>query len=253
MIRVVLVAGLLSAGLVAGAQADGWKGVGELGFALSRGNSRSENLNARLAFDFEDETWKHNVYALALRTKGEVSVVEVIPGSSPVRTQTVDRLQLSANRYEVGASSGYKLSELSYLAGSLRYENDDFAPYQNQLTVAASYGRYLIKSEQTELNFEIGPGFRRAKLLNGDNDSSFIVRGLVNYKTQLTETTQLFDTLLIERGSDNTFLQNDLGVAVKVSDALALKTAFQLRRNSDVPVGIEKTDKLLTTNLVYNF
>ena len=39
---------------VADASASGWTGTGELGFALSRGNARSESLNTRLAFARED-------------------------------------------------------------------------------------------------------------------------------------------------------------------------------------------------------
>ena len=52
---------------------DRWTGTGELGLALSRGNSRSENLNAKLAFGYEDDRWTHSIGASALRAKGEVS------------------------------------------------------------------------------------------------------------------------------------------------------------------------------------
>jgi putative salt-induced outer membrane protein len=219
----------------------GWTGVGELGLAISRGNARSETVNAKLAFDFADEQFKHNVYANIVRNKGEV----VVAG--------VEEFELSANRFELGASSGYKLSDRSYLSGSLRYENDDFAAFEHQTTVAVSYGYEAIKSEQTKLNLEIGPGFRRAKLIGNGTESNLIVRGFADYAHQLTETTQLIDTFLVEAGSDNTSLQNDLGVAVKVSDALALKTTLQIRHNTDVSPGNVKTDRLLTTNLVYSF
>lgn len=221
--------------------AESWKGVGELGLAIARGNARSETVNAKLAFDFEDERYKHNVYASVVRNKGEV----VVDG--------VEEFELSANRYELGASSGYKLSERSYLSGSLRYENDDFAAFEHQTTVAASFGYQAIKSDATQLSLELGPGYRRAELVSGTTDSSLIVRGHLNWSHQLTETTQLIDTLLVEAGEDNTFIKNEIGAAVKVSDALALKTTLQLRHNTDVAPGIDKTDRLLTTNLVYSF
>ena len=48
-------------------------------------------------------------------------------------------------------------------------------------------------------------------------------------------------------------MQNDLGVAVKMSDAFAVKVGFQLRHNSDVAPSLKKTDRLFTTNLVYSF
>lgn len=242
MSKTILGAALLACAFTATElHAESWKGVGELGLAISRGNSKSETVNGKLSFDFEDERFKHNVYGKIVRNKGEV----VVDGA--------EEFKLSANRYELGGASGYKLNERSYLSGSLRYENDDFAAFEHQTTVAASYGYQAIKTDATKLALELGPGFRRAKLISGETESNLIVRGYLDYSHQLTETTQLIDTLLVEAGSDNTLLQNDLGVAVKVSDALALKTTLQVRHNTDVAPGTVKTDRQLTTNLVYSF
>ena len=69
----------------------------------------------------------------------------------------------------------------------------------------------------------------------------------------LTETTELTNAFLVEAGSDNTFVQNELGVSVKINSSLALKTALQTRHNTDVKPGIDKTDTLFTTNLVFGF
>jgi putative salt-induced outer membrane protein len=231
----------LAALLVSGsALADGWKGAGELGLALSRGNSETESVNAKLGFTLEDEQWKHALGLAILRQKGEAAGAE--------------DLVLTANRYELSGSSGYKFDERSYLNGSLRYENDDFAPFEYQAIAALSYGYFAIKSDATELLFEAGPGYRRFKeVASGDTDGELILRGFMGFKHVLTETTSFENTLLIEAGSDNTFAQNDAGLVVKMSDALALKAGLQLRHNTDVAPGLEKTDSLFTTNLVYNF
>ena len=47
---------------------------------------------------------------------------------------------LTANRYEGGASAGYKLDERSYIVGALRYENDDFSPFDYQAVASIGYG-----------------------------------------------------------------------------------------------------------------
>jgi putative salt-induced outer membrane protein len=78
------------------------------------------------------------------------------------------------------------------------------------------------------------------------------VRGKLEYKQALTGNTQLYNTLLMESGSDNTFAQNDTGVTVAMNEAFALKAGVQLRHNTDVGPGIEKTDTLTTLNLVYD-
>src|SRR6478735_3062334 len=110
----IAVAVLAATPLVASADGE-WKGSGELGFAASRGNSKSENLNAKLNFSMEDDTWKDNFYATALRSKGNVKVATVDGNGQVI---AVDDYQTTANRYELGASAGYKLDERSYIVGA---------------------------------------------------------------------------------------------------------------------------------------
>ena len=242
----ILAAALLSAAPYA-AQANDWTGTGELGLALARGNARSENLNGKLAFATEDARWKHSYYASVLRAKGEV-VGDFDGDGTPE-----EEFELNANRYELGASSALKVNEISSWVAALRYENDDFAPFSHQSTFSIGYGHQFIASDTTSFRGEIGPGYRRAKdAITGDTSSDAIARGLLDFKHKLTGNTELFNTFLVEAGSDNTFMQNDFGVAVAMNEAFALKAGIQLRNNSDVAPGLDKTDTLTTVNLVYN-
>ncbi|MCK9539653.1 DUF481 domain-containing protein [Dokdonella sp.] len=243
---------------------DSWSGAGELGFAATRGNTRSENLNAKLQFGKEDQTWKDNFYLTALRSKGEVKTTSVIDGK-PVTTTAYD---LTANRYEAGASIGYKLDERSYVVGALRYENDDFSSYEYQAVLSLGYGYTLYKTPSTELAAEVGPGYKRSQpvdvygpeVVDGvpvkhsfDSEGELVGRGLVTWKHKFNASTRFVNTLLVEAGSDNTFLQNDAGLQVDMNSRLALKVGYQVRYNTDVAPGIDKTDQLMTTNLVYKF
>ena len=85
------------------------------------------------------------------------------------------------------------------------------------------------------------------------SEGEVIGRGLLAYKHAFTDTTAFVDTLLVEAGSDNTFVQNDAGLSVAINKAFALKLSYQVRHNTDVTPGTKKTDQLMTTNLVYNF
>lgn len=239
MTRTALFLALLGSATAAMAN-DGWQGAGELGLALSRGNSQTESLNAKVGLSFEDATWKHALGFAALRQKGE--------------SANSEDLELTANRFELSGSSAYKLSERSYVIGSLRYENDDFAPYDYQAVASLGYGWYAIKNDQTEWLFEGGPGYRRyQEVATGQTDGQVVFRGRMNLKHVLTETTSFENTLLVEAGSDNTFAQNDTGLVVKMNASLALKAGLQFRHNTDVAPGLKKTDSLFTTNLVYSF
>lgn len=235
----------------AGTEPDtGWTGTGELGLALSRGNARSESLNVKLDFRKEDARWKRRFHVAALRGKGEVT------GDFDGDGIEEESYELNANRYEVAASSGFKFNESNYVVGALRYENDDFSAFEYQATASAGYGHKFVENERTTLLTEIGPGFRRSRdAETGEVENGAIARGLLDFKHRLTDNTELFNVLLVESGSDNTFLQNDFGVTVAMNEAFALKAGLQARHNTDVDedAGVEKTDTLTTVNLVYSF
>ena len=240
--------------MAASAQTDDgtWSGSGEVGFALTTGNTKSQNLNAKLAFKKEDDQWKDNFFLNALRSKGEAN----------------GEYDLTANRFDLGASSGYKLDERSYIVGAARYENDDFSPYAYQWIVSLGYGYTFLKNAQTELSAEVGPGYRRVDpraypvtagdppvttFLNPDVEGNVVGRGLISFKHKFNESTAFENTTLVEAGSNNTYLQNNAGLAVNMSEKLALKLGYEVRHNSDVTPDKKKTDQLVTTNLVFKF
>jgi putative salt-induced outer membrane protein len=250
MSKPLLVAALLAAlSLPAHAEEPqrGWHGTGELGIAAARGNARSESLNGKLGLTNEDDHWKHEYSLSALRAKGEVT------GDFDGDGVAEESFELNANRIEAAASSALKVDETSSWFAALRHERDDFAPYEYQSTFALGYGHDFIENERTTFTTEIGPGYRRAKNAStGEIESGAILRGKLDYKQALTANTQLFNTLLVESGSDNTFAQNDAGVSVAMNEAFALKAGVRLRHNTDVGPGIDKTDTLTTLNLVYD-
>ncbi|MCW8807302.1 MAG: DUF481 domain-containing protein [Rhodanobacter sp.] len=236
----------------------GWSGSGEFGFASATGNSRSQNLNAKLGLNQENDLWKNSFYLNALRSKSQQKVVDAVGN-------TVTEFNTTANRYDGGASAGLKLDPRSYIVGATRYEHDDFGANRWQGVVSLGYGYIALKDERNELSFEIGPGYKRYQpadlnvQINGvavpqhrAAVSEAVARGLVNYKYKITDNTSFEDTFLMEAGSRNSYLQNDAGVAVSVTRKLALKVGFQLRHNSDVRPGVRKSDTLTTTNLVYS-
>ena len=227
---------------------EGWSGSGEAGLAIASGNTKSQNLNAKLDIKYNDEQWKDDFYLLAQRNKANDN--------------------LTANRYETGASAGYKLDDRSYIVGALRYEHDTFAPFTYQYIASIGYGYQFLRNSVDELSAEAGPGYKVVQqaatcmkpvdplglpvCYKPDSHGNVVLRGRIDYKHNFNANTSFVDSFTLESGSNNTFFQNDAGIAVKMSDKLALKAAWQVRHNSDPPIG-KRTDQLLTTNLVYSF
>lgn len=221
-----------------------WSGTAEFGLAIASGNADSETINGKFAFLREEDRWFYGINAAALRAESDD--------------------QLSANRYEAGLKLGYDFTPRAYLFGTLRHESDDFASYEYQSIASFGIGYRFLNDDRTSLLGEIGPGARRVQPIDAlrgtppaltplDAETDAIVRGSLDFKHQLTANASLTNLLLAESGSGSTFLQNDLGITVKMSERYALKAGYQVRHTTTVPVGIEKTDTLFTTNLVVGF
>jgi putative salt-induced outer membrane protein len=217
--------------VVAPAQAE-WSGKGELGASIATGNSDNQSANAALEVKDKLEKWTH-----VLGFSGNYGN---------------DGDSTTAQRWEVRGQSNYDFTKKAYWFGAGRYEDDRFSAYDYQASLATGLGYKLVDSDDTKLWVQGGPGYRFAKEREtGKSADSVIFRGDVGFEQRLTETTKVTDRFLVESGSDNTYLQNDIGLEVKISGALGLRVGYQVRYNTDVPPGIDKTDTLTTVGLLY--
>jgi putative salt-induced outer membrane protein len=215
------------------AQAE-WSGKGEGGIVFARGNTKTETVNAKLEMAREVDRWKHNFGVAALRAKNA--------GNK------------TADRYGAFYQADYKLSEVTYWFGGLRYEKDKFSGFDYQASATTGLGRKFIDTETTKFSGQAGVGFKRLKnALTGATADNAILRGDLKYEHALTATTKIIDTFLVEAGSANTLAVNELALQVKMSEAFALAVGVGVRYNTDPPIGLKKTDTLTTVNLVYGF
>lgn len=225
--------GLVLVGLTAPLFAE-FSGKGELGLVVARGNTETETGNVGLSLIYEQERWTNEstFSAVYARDDGETN----------------------NSRWVVTNKTDYALSEVSYLLGVLRYDRDRFASFRYQSTVSIGYGRRLVKTDTQRLKAEIGPGFRFAESRDtGETENELILRGFLDYRWLISETAELTNRFLVESGSDNTFLENALGLTVAINSRVSMKAGFAVRHNTDVDPGRKKTDTLSTVNLVYNF
>jgi putative salt-induced outer membrane protein len=75
----------------------------------------------------------------------------------------------------------------------------------------------------------------------------------VDFSHSFTKTTVLTNKFLMEAGSDNTLLHNELALTVKMSDKLALSVGYTVIDNTKPPAPLKKLDTLTSVNLVFGF
>jgi len=225
-----------------------WSGSGgEMGFATAHGNSTTESLNGRLKLRYATDNWLHSMDLFGLRSRATYTRTDNNGISRRMR-------QTTAQRYSISLGNARQISERQQFSTTVRYERDDFAAFDRRQILGLGYGGRLVDGQRVILDTQLGPGVRHDReAKTGKYVTNSIGRALFDLKINLTENTELIDTLLAESGADNTFVQNDLGLAVAMNQHLALKINWQTRSNSHVDEGNRHIDTLLTMNVVYQF
>jgi putative salt-induced outer membrane protein len=224
-----------------------WIGKGQLGFLSSHGNSDSESLNANVDLLRYDGPWKNEIYVGGLYGKNSGIV--------------------SAERWETRGQSNYTVSGDLFAFGGLRYEHDLFDGFQYQYSLTGGMGYKLINTDATKLTAQVGAGYRRLRpeVIVKDPTGEVISRTPldatgeaigtigVDFSHAFTKTTSLTNKFLMESGSSDTLLHDELALIVKMSDKLALSVGYGITDNTKPPAPLKKLDTVATVNLVFAF
>lgn len=242
--RILVVAAMLA--VVAPAAQAQWTGKAELGVIVSDGNTEAKSANTKVDLTHQGTTWKNNFYVAALY--GENAEFS------------------TAERYEARYQADRKITDkLSWFFG-LRGEEDRFSGFAYQATASTGVTYQFIDNATTKFDGSVGAGYRRLQpqlliktdagevldRIKDEEDSEPVGTLGSNFEHSFTESTKITNKFLAEIGSDNNSLQDDIALAVSMTDKLALAVGVGVRYNSDPPPLAESTDTLFTVNLVYN-
>ena len=210
-----------------------WSGKASLGYLATSGNTDNSTLNTAFEVAYAVNKWTHEFSAAAVKAS-ESSVT-------------------TAESYDAGWKSQRKIGDKDFLFGRLDWRKTRFGAFDTQFSQTVGYGRWLIDKDKHKLNGEIGGGARQSKDFNGISNSESIVRGGLYYKWLFSETAEFQQDLTTEVGQDNTFYESVTAVKSRLLGDLALVASYTIRRNSDVPPLIEKTDTYTAVSIEYAF
>ncbi len=210
-----------------------WSGAASLGYLSTSGNTDTTSYNTKFGVDYTSGEWKHGFAGSA---NGSVE--------SDVTT---------AEAYKAGWKSEYNLTEHDFLFGTVDWRKDRFSGVDQQVSEAIGYGRRLIDTPKHLLSAGLGVGHRQADLADGTSESGVIGRGNIDYSWKFSETAGFDQNIVIESGSDNTYIESQSAVRARLLSDFALVFSYTIKQNSDVPVGSEKTDKFTAISIEYAF
>lgn len=210
-----------------------WTGKGEGGLAFASGNSDTRSANARVSAVHKDDgvEWSFGLGGLYVRNDGDTT----------------------ARRWEASTQARFDFLGRNFWYGGVRYEEDPFSGFHHQGLITTGAGRRFFDTERSKLVGQVGAGYKFLDPIGVVELKDTTVTGVASleYNHKLTDTTTLIDRFASEFTSGNNFLQNEVGVTLKVTDRIALSLAYTVRHNTDPPEGFDKTDMLTTVNLVY--
>ena len=219
-----------------------WTGKGEAGLAIASGNSESQSGNAKLAVKHTMDAWENSAGLAGNYISDDVGT--------------------TAQRFEVFGQSRHQYTRQSFWHGGVRYEDDRFSGFNYQATLSTGVGRQFIGNDRTKWSGQIGVGYKTFETRDsidpdtllptpGDSESAVALVGATEFRHEFNDSTSFFEKFGFESTADNMFLQNEIGIAVNMTDRMALAVALAVRHNTDPPPAFRRTDTLTTLNLVY--
>ncbi len=219
-----------------------WTMKAEAGAVAARGNTTNDSFNAKLDVTREFETWKHQIGLSAVYQSDETGA--------------------TGQRWQARGQSDYNFHPKGFWFGSARYEEDRFSGFEYQSTYGTGLGWRFFDDPVTKFSIQLGVGYKvfrtrgtlaadEVTFIPGVRQEDLIAQFSADFERQLTDTTKIVNQFLVESGDNNTFVQNEVRLQVKILQSLALAVGYTVRYNTDPPSGFEEMDTLTTLNLVY--
>ena len=211
-----------------------WTTTAGLGYVNTSGNTVTDSLTFKFDTAYEIERWKHEAHLETLRAS-----------TDDVTT---------ADRKLFAAQTNYKFRPRDYFFGNFSYEDDRFTGFDYQAIVSAGYGRKLIDAEKHKLDAEIGPGYRKFKIIEPpETGDEALLRAVGKYKWLLSSYSEFTQDLIGNFGEDQTEWRSITALRTSINKSLALRLAYNVRYLDKVPVGNVNYDRTTTVTIDYTF
>lgn len=205
-----------------------------VGYVGTSGNTDITTLNTEFLLTYFDEKWTHNFRINALSSQEN--------GAG------------KAERYVISNKSDYALlDEDKYLYVQATYTDDRFSGFDYQAIASIGYGQYFLRGNGKDLQGFVGLGYRENDSKTTGSEGEVVFTLGEEYEWTISESSFLIQALTFDIGDKRTITTFEIGLESNIIDRISTKITFQYRNNSDVPVGIKKTDTQTTISLVYTF
>lgn len=213
--------------------AQGFSGSASLGLSATSGNTKTGDLSFGGRIRYGAGLWNHS-----LGFAGQIAE------DGNVRNKEDFFVTYEANRY---------FNDQFYVFGTGQATYDGFGTNRVDAFLGFGPGYRAINTEQMTWRVQAGPGVRYLRKQTGVSDTETAGIASSRFFYKFTDVAFLTNDTDVLFSSDNTRVINDIGVTLKVSDALSTRVSYRTDYNSDPVFGKKHTDNTLGVSLVYGF
>ncbi len=210
-----------------------WKGRAEVGGFITTGNSDTAGGSAVLDAEREGLQWRHKFRA---------------------RADYQESLNVTTReRYLIAYEPNFKFDDRAYVYGVGQYESDRFLGYSDRLTISSGFGYSAIKARRTQLDIELGPGYRQTAFTDDRNESSLAARGSIDFKWQIVSGLSFRQNASAYIERFNSTVSSTTALNAKLLGPLSAQMSYNVQFESMPPNGRQTTDTVSRASLVYTF
>lgn len=206
----------------------------EFGYVLTRGSSHSETIAARSKGAIEYGNWSHEGKLEAL------NVMDHIAG------------ERSIERYHVFEKTRYEFDGPFYMLLSPSWEKLLNSGKEYVLTGSAGVGYHAIETDEHQLRFEAGPGYRHEEMIAVPDVNEAIAVASVLYRWQVSSTATFEEDARVESGDSGTVSRSAAQLKVAINSRFSLKLRHDVRHDSRPEEGKPATDTLVSVTVSYD-
>jgi len=214
-----------------------WSGTLALGLSLTRGNSRT--LMATGSTHIEG-FWDHAINQLIFDSNAAYG--------SDTGAETTES-------FDVNGQYNRTLSKRMFAGLRLDFFHDGISEIHYRVTAAPLIGYYAIKSTNTLLGLEFGPGYINTRQ-DGIGESYAILRFGERYEYKFGKTARAWQTVEVmpQINAFNNYLVNlEIGAEANITKAFTLRAVFQDYYNNVPATGRLANDLRLVTGVGFKF
>jgi putative salt-induced outer membrane protein len=210
---------------------ENWTGSGQLGAAITTGNTEQKSFTAGLELKRDGLQWRHRANAL----------FDIVDNEGGTDQQ----------RILAGYQIDYKFSDRLYAWGRFEYEKNREAGIERRFAESAGLGWRAVSAERVTWDLEAGPALRQTRFVNG-SENMVAVRGASRFLWNLSDTSAFTNDTAIFWDSAGS-IANTTALTSKLFGSLSARLSVNLAWEQDPPFGLEKLDTTSRVTLVYTF